>query len=102
MVLDGIPIISNREMKWKDKLMYYPNEMKVFDEFEFYGHIVPSDRYKQGVDIDYVDGRVERKKHGIYILRDNVRTCTFFWEVRRTGYCNSRIVYTLCMALIMG
>lgn len=45
-------------------------EMKVFDEFELYGTIYASNKYKRGVDIEYVDGRKEKKTHAIYILRD--------------------------------
>ena len=44
--------------------------MKVFDEFELYGTIYASNKYKKGVDIEYVHGRKDRKTHGIYILRN--------------------------------
>ena len=44
-------------------------EMKVFDEFELYGTIYASNKYKKGVDIEYVNGRKDKKTHGIYTLR---------------------------------
>ena len=43
-------------------------EMKVFDEFELYGTIYASNKYKKGVDIEYVNGRKGKNTHGIYTL----------------------------------
>ena len=43
--------------------------MAVFEEFELYGHMITSNRYKQGIDIEYDDRRYDKKTHGIYILR---------------------------------
>jgi len=45
--------------------------MAVFEEFELYGHMITSNRYKQGIDIEYDDRRYDKKTHGIYILRNS-------------------------------
>ena len=45
--------------------------MVVFDEFEIYGHMITSNKFKQGIDIEYESGRHDKQTHGIYILRNS-------------------------------